>query len=120
MKKKLLIVLMMFVSFGLGIFLTSFVYSILDKPLLQLCHKKLVPQEEIEKILSEYIKIPNPFFENYYDGLDLLRSKNLYIKNDPDENIDYSCFTSKDIYPWHRQVYLESKEGELHKIMCSK
>ncbi len=120
MKKKLLIVLLMLISFGLGVFITSFVCSIFNKPLLQLCHKKLVTPEEKEIVLSEYTKVINPFFENWYDGLDLLRTKNLYIKNSSDKIIDYSCFNSKDINPWGHQIYLESKEGEIYEIMCSK
>ena len=120
MKKKLLIVLLMFISFGLGIFITSSVYSILGEPLLQLCHKKAIDPNEKNVILSEYTKIPNPFFENYYDGLDLLQAKNLYVKNNSDESIDYSCFNKRDIDPWHYQIYLESKKGKFFEVMCSK
>ena len=120
MKKKLVIALMMFVSFGLGVLITSSFYTMTDKPLLQLCRKKTVNPNEKDAILSGYTKISNPFFENYFDGLDLLQAKNLYVKNDSDEKIDYSCFDKKDIYPWHHKVYLESKEGELFEVMCSK
>lgn len=118
MKKKLLIALMMFVSFGLGVFITSSVYQMLDKQVL--CRKTAVDPSKKEAILAEYAKIPNPFFENYYDGMDLLKAKNLYVKNNSGKEIDYSCFSEEDVYPWHNQVYLESKEGELSEIVCRK
>jgi hypothetical protein len=120
MKKKLLIVLLMFISFGLGVFLTSIVHSIFNKPLLQLCHTRLIDSTEKEIVLSEYTKVTNPFFENWYDGLDFLKTKHLYIKNASGENTDYSCFNSENVNPWGNQIYLESKEGDIYKVVCSK
>lgn len=111
---------MVLISFCFGIFVTLFVHSFFNEPLLQLCGGKLITNAEKETVLTKYTKVANPFFENYYEGFDFFNTKNIYIKNNPQNDIDYSCFGGKDINPWTHKIYLESKNGELLQITCMK
>ncbi|OGF37457.1 hypothetical protein A2466_00560 [Candidatus Falkowbacteria bacterium RIFOXYC2_FULL_34_220] len=120
MKKKLLIVLLMFTSFSLGIIITAFVCSQLNKPLLSLCRKKMLTQEEKNVVLSDYQQIKNPFYKNWYDDIDFFNAENIYVNNITDPNKNYNCFEKEDIDPWRHRIYLESEEGNIYQILCSK
>jgi|SRR6056297_2302349 len=111
---------LMFISFGLD-FLSGYDYGLGKSNAGNiLCQGKTINANEKNNIFSNYTKIPNPFYDNYYNGFDLHETKNFYVKNNSDKKIDYDCFTKEKMDPWHNQVYIEYENGNIQQIVCRK
>ncbi len=122
MKKKLFVVLLMIISFGVGVLMTAFVLTVVDGGKLTLCRKKLLTPQEKQEVLSKFEPTKNPFFSipNLYEKEDLLKTKNFYIQNEFDEDDESSCLSSNDIYSWKNNAYLEFEDGSMYEVKCAK
>ncbi len=102
--------------------MTAFVFSVLDGPKFSLCRKKLLTPQEKQEVLSKFEPTRNPFFSipDWYEKEDLLRTKNFYIQNEADEDDESICLSSKDIYSWKDNAFLEFGDGSMYKVECVK